>query len=126
MAFSSIQPLRLLSNDTAAGVFPAFNLSGNPDWKGNVRKRINFDDISLFVTIPLISSFFPFPLQANPVIPDTTWGYLLAAYAVLIAVKEGMQGIGGLASSRPILVLVVNALAAIIFSFVLIILSLMM
>ena len=59
-------------------------------------------------------------------IPDTTWGYLLAAYAVLIAVKEGMQGIGGLACSRPIMVLLVNALAAIVFSFVLIILALMM
>ena len=39
MAFSAIQPLRLLTNDTAAGVFPTFNLSGNADWKGNVRKR---------------------------------------------------------------------------------------
>lgn len=73
----------------------------------------------------LFYTFFK-KMQSNPIIPDEAWGYLLAGYAVYVAVSQYVSALSSFAHAKPKLTLLFQAIGAIVFAFVTIILALVL
>lgn len=102
--------------------------------------RITRQFIMKYALFLLTQPYTPFPppaspyyfthffkkMQSNPIIPDEAWGYLLAGYAVYVAVSQYVSALSSFALAKPKLTLLFQAIGAIVFAFVTIILALVL